>query len=250
MRRYEQVLLRVFEKLFDDSREEIVFSQTDLREVADELGLQIRNFPDLIYNLRNRSVLPEEIVNAGYQTIEMRGRGQYALTKRSTDIPYPAYIEQKVASIQRIPAIVRQYLGTDEQCILSVVRYLDLLSDFLGGPCYHLQGHLRTTGSFQQQVEADDVYVMGGQGINIVIPIETKGIGEKLGLSQIRSTVDAVKNKFPSEPVIPVGIERIEKHKLRLIQFSCEFDDDTNSIRNIELVHARDYVLYPTLPNW
>ncbi len=43
------------------------------------------------------------------------------------------------------PSIVKKYSVSDEQALLTIVRYNRLIDTFLGITCYSLQNHLRTT---------------------------------------------------------------------------------------------------------
>jgi hypothetical protein len=53
---YRSILLWVFRHCTKDPDSgDLLFSQGDLRKAADELGLEVRNFPDLTYNLRSRA---------------------------------------------------------------------------------------------------------------------------------------------------------------------------------------------------
>jgi hypothetical protein len=128
---YRSVLLWVFQKKPQDpSTGELPFSQADLREAAGALGVVARNFPDLTYNLRSRSPLPPEILEAGYTTIAIRGRGRYALVMEVNKIDVPANTPVVDVSTTPIPEAIRDILRADEQSILSAMRYLDLVSDF------------------------------------------------------------------------------------------------------------------------
>ncbi len=218
---YKSILLWVFQH---GSKEEktghLLFSQADLRRAAQELGLQVRNFPDLTYNLRSRSPLPPEITEAGFTAIAIRGRGQYALVTGEDKVEIPSDTPVVQISTEPIPWAVRDILRADEQGILSAMRYLDIVSDFMGVRCYHLQGHLRTSGALGQQVEADDVWVADlGKKNRQILPIEAKGPRERLGRHQMMSTVDAVIAKIPGFPVVPLAVQLQASGFLVLIQF-------------------------------
>jgi hypothetical protein len=249
---YSSVLLWVFHnKPQNPVTGELPFSQADLREGAAALGVEARNFPDLTYNLYSRSPLPAESLEAGYTTIASRGRGKYALVMEVNKIDVPASTPIVEVSTDLIPEAVRDILRADEQSILSAMQYLDIVSDFASSRAYHLQAHLRTTGSFGQQVEADDVWVAVLQhppGGRIILPIEAKGPHERLGRHQMISTIDAVLKKILGIPVVPLAAHLEESGLLLLIEFS--YNRSEEKITAITPARFKRYRLVPKLPLW
>jgi hypothetical protein len=229
----------------------VLFSQADLRQAAAALNEEIRNFPDLTYNLRSRSAFPQEIIQAGYTTIAIRGRGRYALVTGEDKVEAPADTPVVKVSTAAIPAVLRDILRADEQSVLSAVRYLDVVSDFVGRPAFHLQGHLRTTGSLGQQVEADDIWVAAPEkpgGERTVLPVEAKGPHERLGRHQMISTIDAVVKKIPGLPVVPLAAHLEESGLLLLVEFSYRLAEC--KITDIVPTRFKRYRLAPKLPLW
>jgi hypothetical protein len=246
---YRSVMLWVFRnKPQDPVTGELPFSHAELREAAVVLGVEARNFPDLTYNLRSRSPLPSEIIEAGYTTIASRGRGKYALVMEVNKIDVPSDTAVVEVSTTPIPDTIRDILRADEQSILSAMHYLDLVSDFVGRKAYHLQGHLRTTGSFGQQVEADDVWVVGRSGSRTVLPIEAKGPHERLDRHQMISTIDAVLKKISGIPVVPLAVHLEESGLLLVIEFGYHID--AGKITAITPTRFKRYRLAPRLPLW
>ncbi|MCI0465140.1 MAG: hypothetical protein L0Z62_50100 [Gemmataceae bacterium] len=249
---YRRLMLWVFQhKEPEEATGELLFSQADLRQAAAALGEEARNFPDLPYNLRSRSGLPPELIEAGYTTIAMRGSGQYALVMEEDKIEIPADVPVVGVSTAPIPDTIRDIIRADEQSILSAMNYLDIVSDFMGRKAHHLQAHLRTTGSLGQQVEADDVWVAvveAPSGERTVLPIEAKAVGERLGLHQMISTIDAVLKKYPGIPLIPLAAKLEESGLLLLIAFSYRLAE--GKITAITPTRFKRYRLTPKLPLW
>ena len=249
---YRRILLWVFQH---GQRNEvdgsIEFSQADLRTAALELGLEVRNFPDLTYNLRSRAALPADILAQGYTTIQIRGRGRYAISKEPDKVSVPDDVPVESISSEGVPAAIRDLLRMDEQSILSVMRYVDVVSKFLGMRCYHLQGHLRTTGSLGQQVEADEVYVAVDEQTHVryLVPIEAKGPRERVGVSQMRSTIDAVLSKWPTFEVIPLAAQLEGSGQLLLMKFEVARTAN-GGVANVSLASGVRYRLTPSLPGW
>lgn len=249
---YRRLLLWVFQnKQPDEATGELPFSQSDLRQAAVALGEEAANFPDLPYNLRSRSPLPPEILQAGYTTIAIRGRGRYALVTAEDKVEVPADTPVVEVSTASVPAAIRDILRADEQSVLSAMRYLDLVSAFLGRQAHHLQGHLRTTGSLGQQVEADDIWVAEAEtpeGQRTVLPVEAKGPQERLGRHQMISTIDAVLKKIPGLPVVPLAAHLEGTGLLLLVEFSYRLAE--GKITDITPTRFRRYRLAPKLPLW
>jgi hypothetical protein len=247
---YRSILLWVFHKgTQDPATGDLLFTQADLRRAADELQLEVRNFPDLTYNLRSRSPLPPEILEAGYTTIAIRGRGKYALVTGEDTVEVPTGTDVATVSTRKIPTAIRDMLRTDEQSILSAIRYMDLVSDFIGTKAYHLQGHLRTSGGFGQQVEADDVWIARYPNRSrTVLPIEAKGPRERIGRHQMMSTIDAVLKKIPGFPVIPLAVQLEESGLVIMIQFVFQMIEER--ITSINPTKFKRYRFAPKLPLW
>jgi hypothetical protein len=248
---YRRLLLWVFQNNEPDEATGEVLSQADLRQAAAALGEEARNFPDLPYNLRSRSPLPSEISQAGYTTIASRGRGRYALVTGEDRVDAPADTQVAEVSTAAIPDVLRDILRADEQSVLSAMRYLDIVSDFVGRRAYHLQGHLRTTGSLGQQVEADDIWVAVPEqpgGERTILPIEAKGPHERLGRHQMISTIDAVRKKMPGVPVVPLAAHLEGSGLLLLVEFSYRLAE--GKITDITPTRFKRYRLTPKLPLW
>jgi hypothetical protein len=247
---YRSILLWIFRKgTQDPASGDLLFTQADLRKAAEELNLEVRNFPDLTYNLRSRSPLPPEIIQAGYTAIAIRGRGKYALVTAEEKVEVPPGTQVAEVSTRRIPTAIRDILRADEQSILSAMRYLDIVSDFVGTKAYHLQGHLRTSGSLGQQVEADDVWVARYPNKSrMIVPIEAKGPKERIGRHQMMSTIDAVRQKIPNFQVVHLAVRLEESGLLVVIEFGYQIGAET--ISGIAPTKFKRYRFIPKLPLW
>ncbi len=245
---YKSILLEVFRsKTPDPKTGDILFTQTDLRAAATRLDLEVRNFPDLTYNLRSRSPLPGEVREAGYSSIANRGRGTYALVAAEDKVEVPEGTEVFEISTASVPLPVQDLLRDDEQSVLSAIGYMDLISVFMGTKSYRLQGHLRTTGSFGQQVEADDIWVVEEGGSRTILPVEAKGPRERLGRQQMISTLDAVLGKIPGLPAVPLAVQLEPSGCLAVIAFAYTKRGKVISIEPKRFVRYRPV---PKLPQW
>jgi hypothetical protein len=61
----------------------------DVRNAALALGVETRNPADVIYRMRSRTILPQQILDAGFHVLRPTGRGQYAFEKAATTIFEP-----------------------------------------------------------------------------------------------------------------------------------------------------------------
>ena len=246
---YKSILIAVFRsKAPDPKTGDILFTQSDLRAAAEKLGLEVRNFPDLTYNLRSRAPLPDEILKAGYSTIAIRGRGRYALVRGDDKVTIPERTSIIEVSTNPIPKAVRDLLRDDEQSVLSAIGYMDVISDFMSTKAYRLQGHLRTTGSLGQQVEADDIWVVEERGSRTILPVEAKGPRERLGRQQMLSTLDAVLSKIPGVRAVPLAVQLEPSGHLLVVAF--EYTKQGRKISSIEPKRFARYRPRPKLPQW
>lgn len=69
------------------------------------------------------------------------------------------------------PSIVKKYSASDEQALLTIVRYNRLIDTFLGITCYSLQNHLRTTvdgiGQIERHYKMIDACVITGEDLSL-----------------------------------------------------------------------------------
>lgn len=203
MGKYEDTIVRVFEnKLEDgfDTDEEIPFDRTDLQRAMDELDITVRNVPDIPYAYRSRRKLPDRIERHGYNAIILDDQGSadavYLFTKREQLIPIPDKFDQThTTTTEDLPDPVREYIGKDEQGVLTQIRYVGLLDDFTGMDAYHLQSHMRMRVS-NREAELDDLYIgIDDGGNHHALAVEAKGVGETLNKNQLIRNTRGIEQK-------------------------------------------------------
>jgi len=249
--KYAQILVAVINKKIDPKNPpgSVEFDRSELDAAAEKLGHDIRNMPDAAYYLRSRAkALPQAIAKFGFSTLMSVGKGRFRLTKDVNDITLPAKIENRELDGNKIPKVVREIMLADEQSILCAMQYTSMLDDFLGAKCHRVLGHLRTTGPSKEQVEADEVYVAQKNGKTFVISIEAKGEKEKLGYSQMKATIKAVRKKFAEYPVIAIGIKQLKDGKILVLEFECTLKGD--DVSQIKLKKVVRYSVHPTPTKW
>jgi hypothetical protein len=225
---YTPILLAVFRRNYVEGATAVEFTLEELRAELAQAGLQARNLADLVYRMKSRTVLPEEITSKGFRILEIRGRGRYALTVgESTLIAYPDRTEI-VDVHDRTPYAVRRLLAddfgnTDEQGLLSVLRYNDVFSHFLRVQVSHLKGHVRKSVPGQGQVEVDDVHVALSGGLDdplILIPVEAKAKDEPVNRVLIAMQVKYAHYAFPGLVVRPLTVKLFADGVVLLMEFN------------------------------
>lgn len=225
---YTPILLAIFRRKYVPGATVVSFTLEELRAELQAAGLQARNVADLVYRMKSRTVLPEEITNKGFRVLEITGRGTYALTfAESTLIEYPEPTEV-VDVHDRTPYAVRRLLAddfgrTDEQGLLNVLRYNDMFSHFLRVQVFHLKGHVRKSVPGLGQVEVDDVHVALSGGLDdplIIIPVEAKAKDDPVNRVQIAMQVKYANYAFPGLLVRPLTVKLFEDGRVLLMEFN------------------------------
>lgn len=211
--RYKQIIAHIFQAHFKPGATTIDFERSEFDTAADEIKVdRVDNLGDLIYSFRFRSALPEEITKtapSGFEwIIRLAGRSKYrfVLSKVNRIVPSPNYYQTKIPDAT--PQIVARYASSDEQALLTKVRYNRLIDLFLRITAYHLQSHLRTTVPDMGQIETDDVYVaVRNTGQQFVIPVQGKGGTDQIGVVQVEQDLALCKHTFPDLTPRPVAVQ-------------------------------------------
>jgi hypothetical protein len=208
------------------SKERLVYHGSQLvRHGISKRELVIKNFPDALYTFRARADLPDEIRKDGDFAIVGRGKGHYAFVK----IPMPNRLrfppKMNTVRIQNvIPDCVRQYMGNDEQGMLTRIQANDLIAKYLGlKASFRLQSHLRIYVKKYGQVEVDELYVGRTDAGYVGIAVEAKNEAQDdcLNVSQLFGTAQALKAIFPSSmPKHLIGAKPDTSGRICLAEFA------------------------------
>ena len=145
MSKYDHIIERVFIKNYVDGNIKVPFDRDELAQACDDLGIsRIKNLGDIPYSYRFRRELPESIkmtCESGYEWIIVgTGISTYEFRLASPGKIAPTTNRQKIKIPDATPEIVRRYApGTDEQALLTKVRYNRLIDIFTGLTCYSIQ---------------------------------------------------------------------------------------------------------------
>lgn len=233
MTKYDEVIIALFEKLYAEGLDTLEFAKDDVDDICETLGIKIKNIPDVLYTYRSRSELPESITRIGHWIIEGIGKGRYAFLKLERPPHFDVQTDLDVREVlDATPDIVLKYSGSDEQSLLSRIRYNRLIDIFLSLTAYHLQGHSRTTLKEVGQVEIDELYLaVDTNGRQYVIPIEAKGqdARDRIGVAQVRWLIMFAEEHYSDLIIRPVAIKGVADDTIHLVEFNTE--TDLNSIR-------------------
>src|SRR5262249_49554356 len=161
--------------------------------------------------------LPEEIQLAGFRILIITNRGEYALIRgEATLIDYPART-QIIGVVDKTPDAVRRLVdedfgSVDEQTLLSVLRYNDLFSTFLGIPTFHLKSHVRKSVPGVGQAEVDDVHVAIMPGTSdtpelVIVPVEAKAKDDPVNRAQIVMQIRYAQHAYPALQARPLTVK-------------------------------------------
>jgi hypothetical protein len=241
LNRYSQLIESIFFDRYKSGILEVFFERQDLIRKAEELKIALPlNLGDIVYSFKYRASLPASIVSlapTGMEwVIKNVGRAKYAfkLVKYSRIIPDEMLVEIKIPNAT--PGIVGKYALTDEQALLTKMRYNRLLDIFTGVTCYSLQNHLRTTVPEIGQVETDEIYVgIDKNGKQYIFPVQAKGGSDELGIVQIEQDIKLCEHKFPELIIRAIAAQFISENVIAIFEFKLI----DNEIRKIAEKHYK-----------
>lgn len=242
---YGPILLHIFKARWRQGAATVLFTLDDVRNAADTLRLEVRNPADLIYRMRSRTVLPEEILEKGFYILRAIGRGQYQFEKGSSTIFQPLDSEP-IEALDLTPLPVRRLLPEqlaemDEQAILTVASYCKLFDHFTGLQVYRLRSHVRKSvpGVGQAELDAIDVGIaLRDDELPIVFPIEAKAASDALNRVQIFNMIQYSRHYFPGMTIRPLAIKVDYDSLLHLMEFN-----PVNKAAELKIVKSASYVI-------
>jgi len=220
--------MHIFRDKFDEDCEFIDFTLDDVRKTADLLGIKARNAADVIYRMRSRTILPPEITDKGFFVLKAIGRGRYRLEKAPStilDIPVGAILD----ALDITPLPVRRLLPAelakiDEQGLLTIVNYCNILAHFTGLRIYRLRSHFRRSVIVIGQVELDalDVGVaLSDDETPILFPVEAKALHEPINRVQIAGLVQFCEQYYPKYSIRPLIVKVDHNSLVHLLEFNA-----------------------------
>jgi hypothetical protein len=172
-------------------------------------------------------VLPDEILSKGFHILRAIGRGLYQFEKASSGI-MEVPVRELTPAIDQTPMPVRRLLPEvmaemDEQALLSVVGYCQLLDHFTGMKVYRLRSHVRKSvpGIGQAELDAIDVGIASGDDdVPVVFPIEAKAVSDELNRVQIYNMIQYAAHYFPGLKVRPLAVKVDYESAVHIMEFN------------------------------
>lgn len=233
---YVPIIRQIFIRGYAEGVTSIDFSLQDIRTVASELGVlgDTKNAADVIYRMRARTELPDEIQKAGFNIIRQVGRGLYRLEKGDKVIVVAEEAPTIIDTIDTTPLPVRRLLpenlgDVDEQGLLTVIGYCKLLDHFTGLTVYRLRNHVRKSvkGVGQAEVDAVDVGVaLSDEETPIIFPIEAKAKADEINRVQVATQVQFARQYFKGHTIRPLAIKVDDVGMIHFVEFNDEIDTD------------------------
>ncbi|NUM80817.1 endonuclease [bacterium] len=223
--RYKQIIEKIFFDHYKEGDNEVPFERVEIETVAKTLKIKLpKNIGDIIYTFRYRSVLPESIVLKAPKGMEWvirpDGQSKYKFVSAIFANIHPSEILSETKVPNATPGIIETYALSDEQALLAKIRYNRLIDIFTGITCYSLQSHLRSNVRSLGQIETDEMYVgIDKKGVHYVIPVQAKGLNDKLGIVQIEQDIALCEDKFPNLIAKPIGAQFISNDLIALFEF-------------------------------
>lgn len=224
---YVPILNHVFAKYYKEGDTNVRFSLDDVRQAAEDLKIVVRNPGDVIYRMRSRTELPKAITDKGFYILRQVKRGVYQFeVGTSTLVPIP--VGEIIDAIDQTPLPVRRLLPEnlseiDEQGLLTIIHYCNLVSHFTGLQVFRLKSHVRKGVKLVGQVEVDEVDV--GISLNIadtpiIFPIEAKASPDALNWTQIAAQVTFAMQYFPDHVIRPIAVKVDYDSLIHILEFN------------------------------
>ncbi len=241
---YDQAIAAVFERHYEEGAHYFEFEKDEFDEVLADLGLQVRNIPDIVYTYRSRRPLPQSVRDKGNWAIMGAGRGRYAfrLLKNPPffEIAFGDYAPIDIYNA--IPEVVEGFLRRDEQSLLTRILCNRLVDIFTSLTCFHLQNHYRSAVQDVGEVELDALYIgVDENGQLFVLPIEAKSQTEndRIGRAQISNMAKLVRQDFSDLGRRILAVKELGDNTIAMVELSDGVEPDdfgVVSVRRFRLI--------------
>lgn len=250
---YVPVILKLFQDRWRPGASVVTFSLDDVRTAVEAVreasatpdNVSSRNPSDVVYRMRSRTKLPDEILSKGFHVLRTVGRGQYQFEKATSGI-IEVPVREPVPAIDQTPMPVRRMLPEtiaemDEQAVLSVVGYCQLLDHFTGMKIYRLRSHVRKSvpGIGQAELDAIDVGIASSDDdVPVVFPIEAKAVSDELNRVQIFNMIRYAAHYYPGLKVRPLAIKVDYQSVVHLMEFNL-----ATKPGDLRIVRSESYII-------
>lgn len=246
MSKYDDIIERVFFNNYQEGDCSVPFNREELAQACEELGLErIKNLGDIPYSYRFRRDLPTSIIEKVPEDTDWiiigTGIGSYEFRQATPGKIEPTRNRKKIKIPDATPEIVKRYApGTDEQALLTKVRYNRLIDIFTGLTCYSIQNHLRTTVQNIGQIEIDEIYLgLNKSGSHFVLPCQAKSPGDRFGIVQIMQDVEFCKMRYPSTICKPIALQFLSSNEVAILELTIDEFDNKYHLSVVEEKHYK-----------
>jgi hypothetical protein len=129
----------------------------------------------------------------------------------------------------------------DEQALLSVVGYCQLLDHFTGMKIYRLRSHVRKSvpGIGQAELDAIDVGIASGDDdVPVIFPIEAKAVSDELNRVQIFNMIQYAAHYFPGLKVRPLALKVDYQSAVHIMEFNVAARPG-----DLRIIHSASYII-------
>lgn len=242
---YVPILREIVRRKYVPGTQRIEFTKQDIELIAGELDLKVGNAADLVYRMRARTRLPDDILDLGFTVLRGVGRGLYALevggeaVVRLPEHEVFDHNDQTPLPVRRL--LPENLVDLDEQGILTMVGYCKLLDHFTGLTVYRLRSHVRKSVPNVGQAELDEIDVgiaLRDDDVPVVFPIEAKAADEVINRVQVATAVAYCQTYFPGHEIRPVVVKLTYDGVLHFLEFRA-----TTTLAGLRVVHSCGYRL-------
>ena len=242
---YVPILREIVRRKYAPGMQRIEFSKQDVEEVAADLGVKLGNAADVVYRMRSRTRLPDDILDLGFTVLRGVGRGKYALEtggEAIVHLPEHEVFEHNDQTPLPVRRLLPENLAElDEQGLLTVVNYCKLLDHFTGLTVYRLRSHVRKSVPGIGQAELDEIDVgvaLRDDDVPVVFPIEAKAADEVINRVQIATAVAYCETYFTGHEIRPLVIKLTYDGVLHFLEFRA-----TTSLPGLRILSSHGYRL-------
>jgi hypothetical protein len=242
---YVPILREIVRRKFTKGANKIEFTKAEIEAVADELGIKVGNAADLVYRMRSRTRLPDDILDLGFTVLRGTGRGRYVLeVGGEAVVPLPEH--EVFDHNDQTPLPVRRLLPEDtaeldEQGVLTMASYCKLLDHFTGLTVYRLRSHVRKSVPNVGQAELDEIDVgiaLREDEWPVVFPLEAKAADEVINRVQISTAVAYCETYFAGHEIRPIVIKVTYDGVFHFLEFR-----NTTVLAGLRVIHSHGYRL-------
>lgn len=242
---YVPILREIVRQKYTPGTQRIEFTKQDVEQVAADLGVKLGNAADVIYRMRSRTRLPDDILDLGFTVLRGVGRGRYALEvggEAIVHLPEHDVFEHNDQTPLPVRRLLPENLAElDEQGLLTMVSYCKLLDHFTGLTVYRLRSHVRKSVPNVGQAELDEIDVgvaLRDDEVPVVFPIEAKAADEVINRVQISTAVSYCETYFVGHEIRPIVVKLTYDGVLHFLEFRA-----TTSLAGLRVTNSHGYRL-------